>query len=149
MPDQCDNCSYSRPRTYGSKQVLECRHTPPVAQGQIGHWPECQPTDWCGEYEPHGAEITDTYINGTVALTSTTRAKLMDVGGDSVYTVAAMFGCQITNLANQAVVVFFYDGDTTNMIAQAGSVANGSNEVSFSYPPVARSGKSGVLLVLP
>jgi hypothetical protein len=148
--DQCDNCAYGRHRTYGSKQVLECRHLPPVAQGQHGQWPECQPTDWCGEYEPIGSDPANIYVNGNFALTGAGRSLLISAGDDPVFNALNLLSTQITNTANQTIVVFFYDSnDISKLITQVGCKANDSVQSQWPQLIPAYSGEIWIGLDTP
>lgn len=138
MADQCSNCDYVRPRTYGTSQVLECRFPVPRQQGQKGHWPEVLGTDWCGEYQIIGfSDPTNLAIQG-VTLNTTTKTKVIETEAGHVLWVT---GGNATNASiNKGVTIKFFDGDTDKIIGVTSLAASQSHGGSFIPPLYAEQG---------
>jgi hypothetical protein len=146
LVDQCDNCDNMRQRTYGPKQVMECRVGGPTAQGHLAIWPEVKAADWCALYEALGHAPEETYLQGSVSVVDTTQILLFNVGGDTSYTVATLIGYQITNTGTKVSRVIFYDGLNGPVISQVGCTASQSIQGSFNPPVAAKSGSVYVAL---
>ena len=148
--DQCDNCNYYRLRTYGvapdTKQIGECRFNNPYIQGQKGWWATCEPTDWCGKWEPLPADdltLKEQYIHGAVALTDTTVQVLLGNLAKGLWNTVAMRSCQLVNKStkNDCIVTFLDGPDEAKPIGYTSCGPYESKDMVFDPGIAAGTGR--------
>jgi len=138
----CQTCKYVVQAGTDPNYYYECHWDPSIITPQTNTWRTVKANDWCGQYRREGAQLSDQYLHGALALQDQTVIPLLTLTPGSITDSVVMKSCQLLNAStHDAVVLSFLDGPVAaNVIGFTSCGPKTSKEVMFEPGLMATQG---------